>query len=439
MSALRSAARWLYGISDRLVGAAFAVGLLTSPFYRVDYLREHLLGGATPPATAGLAVLVLGIGLAWRSLLRRDYVWADPAGLTWSDTTDARVGSIGARLWRGWAARFLVAGYLTAVGVVVLGGSAWLPGGAALFAGTALLAVVLGRRRGSWPEQVVLVVAGVLAGFAAVATVAPVWLWALAGLAVVAAVVCAVGSGPVRGPVVATSAGRDELVHGHLRRLVRQVTVSFGDTLALLPEPGPIPWPRLLAGRAVVLRFVFAGVASRARSLLPAALIAVAVAVLHQVFPVLNPVWLIGVGVYFAGVPFASALAQLCAVPGLRRWLGCSEIALRVASAAVLVVCAAGWVGLVVVLAVPVTVAAWLAALVAVGAVVRTVTRSPLDYGNVGVAATPDGNLIPVGLLLQLAHGPELLVIGLLVIGAGLTVLAAAPLAVALTAYGVAR
>jgi hypothetical protein len=39
----------------------------------------------------------------------------------------------------------------------------------------------------------------------------------------------------------------------------------------------------------------------------------------------------------------------------------------------------------------------------------------------------------------QLAHGPELLVIGLLVIGAGLTLLAAAPVAVALTAYGVAR
>jgi hypothetical protein len=439
MSALRSAALWLYGVSDRLVGGLFALGLLTSPFYRVDYLREHLLGGATPPAMAGLAVLALGIGLAWRSLLRRDYVWADPALLTWADATDTRIGSIGVRLWRGWATRFLAAGYLTAVGVVVLGGSAWLAAGGALFAGTALLAVVLGRRRGGWAEQLVLVVAGVLAGFAAVASVATVWLWVLAGLAVVAAVVRAVGSGPVRRPVVATSAGRDELVHGHLRRLVRRVTVSFGDALALLPEPGPIPWPRLLAGRAVVLRFVFAGVASRARSLLPAALIAVAVAVLHKVFPVLNPVWLIGFGVYFAGVPFASALAQLCAVPGLRRWLGCSDLALRVASAGVLVLCAAVWVGLVVVLAVPVTVAAWLAALLAVGAVVRTVSRPPLDYGNVGVAATPDGNLIPVGLLVQLAHGPELLVIGLLVAGAGLALLAAAPVAVALTAYGVAR
>jgi hypothetical protein len=436
---MRSAVLWLYGISDRLVGGLFAIGLLTSPFYRVGYLRQHLLGTATAPAMAGLAVLALGIGLAWRSLLSRDYVWADPALLTWSDATDSRVRSIGLRLWRGWAARFLAAGYLTAVGVLVLGRSTWLPGGIALFAGVALLAVALGRRRGSWVEQVVLVAAGVLAGFAAVATVSPVWLWVLAGLAVVAAVVCAVGSGPVRRPVVATSAGRDDLVRGHLRRLVRQVTVSFGDALALLPEAGPIPWQRLLAGRFVVLRFVFAGVASRARSLVPAALIAVAVAVLHQVFPVLNPVWLIGAGVYFAGVPFASALAQVCAVPGLRRWLGCSDIALRVASAAMVAVCAAVWVGLVVALAVPMTMAAWLAALLAVGAVVRTVTRPPLDYGNVGVAATPDGNMIPVGLLLQLAHGPELLVIGLLVVGAGLTLLAAAPVAVALTAYGVAR
>jgi hypothetical protein len=85
------------------------------------------------------------------------------------------------------------------------------------------------------------------------------------------------------------------------------------------------------------------------------------------------------------------------------------------------------------------TAAAWLAALLAVGAVVRTVSRPALDYGNIGVAATPDGNLVPVGLLLQLAHGPELLVVGLLVIGAGLSLLAAAPVAAALAAYGVTR
>jgi hypothetical protein len=443
MTALRAGLSWLYRMSDRLVGGVFALGVLTAPFYRVDYLRAHLLGTATTPATAGLAVLALGVGLAWRSLLRRDFVWADPAELTWADLTDRRVGTIGRRLWAGWAVRFAVAGYLAAIGALLLGTSSWLAGGCALFAAGALLAVVLGRRGpgriGTWLERLVPLGASVLAGFAAVSTVPPVALWVLAGVAVGAAVVCAVGSGPVRAPGVASTAGRADLVRGYLHRVVRQVSVSFGDALALLPTPGPVPWPRLLAGRGVVVRFVVAGVAARARSLVPAVLLAVVVAVLHQVFPVLNPVWLVGLGVYFAGVPFASSLARLCAVPGLRRWLGCSDIALRLASAGAVAVCAAVWVGLVAVCAVPMTAAAWLAALLAVGAVVRTASRPALDYGNIGVAATPDGNLIPVGLLLQLAHGPELLVVGLLVIGAGLSVLAAAPVAAALAAYGVTR
>ena len=132
-------------------------------------------------------------------------------------------------------------------------------------------------------------------------------------------------------------------------------------------------------------------------------------------------------------------LASLCAVPGLRRWLGCTDLTLRLASAGMVAVAALVWVGLVAVFAVPLTLAAWLAVPLAVGAVVRTVTRPPLDYGNLGVAVTPDGNIIPVGLLLQLAHGPELLVIGLLVVGLGVALATAAPVALALAAYGVAR
>jgi hypothetical protein len=134
MTALRAGLSWLYRMSDRLVGGVFALGVLTAPFYRVDYLRAHLLGTATTPATAGLAVLALGVGLAWRSLLRRDFVWADPAELTWADLTDRRVGTIGRRLWAGWAVRFAVAGYLAAVGALLLGTSSWLAGGCALFA-----------------------------------------------------------------------------------------------------------------------------------------------------------------------------------------------------------------------------------------------------------------------------------------------------------------
>lgn len=443
IAGVRSAAIWLYQISDRLLIGLFATAVLTSPFYRVTVLRTDLLGTATVPAAAGLAILALGVAIAWRSLLHRDFTWADPARLTWADLTDARVGTIGRRLWAGWLTRFVAAAYLAVLGVLLLGTSTWLPAGAALFGGVAVLAVVLARRRPgrveTWLEYVVLAGLAVLAVLATVTTVAPTVLWVVAGVAVLAAVACTKGSGAPRRPTVATSAGRDELVDGYLRRVVRRVTVSFGDALALLPPPGPLPWPKLLAGRAVVARFVLVGVLSRARSLLPALLAAIAVGVLHQVLPLVDPVWLVGIGVYFAGVPFAAALASLCAVPGLRRWLGCTDLTLRLASAGMVAVAALVWVGLVAVFAVPLTLAAWLAVPLAVGAVVRTVTRPPLDYGNLGVAVTPDGNMIPVGLLLQLAHGPELLVIGLLVVGLGLALATAAPVALALAAYGVAR
>ncbi|HEX5404998.1 MAG TPA: hypothetical protein VFX16_22165 [Pseudonocardiaceae bacterium] len=440
---MKSAAIWLYQISDRLLIGLFAIALLTSPFYQVAYLRTHLLGTATPPAAAGLAVLALGVAIVWRSVLHRDFTWADPARLTWADLTDTRVGSIGRRLWASWATRFLAAAYLTVFGVLLLGTSAWLPAGAALFAGVAVLAVVLARRKPGRTETaleyVVLCGLAALAVSATVTTVAPTVLWAAAAGAVLAAIASARNSGPVRHPTVATSAGRRDLVAGYMLRVVRQVSVSFGDALALLPPAGPLPWPRLLAGKYVVVRFVLVGVLSRARALLPAVLAAIAVGVLHQVLPLVDPVWLIGIGVYFAGVPFAAALASLCAVPGLRRWLGCTDLTLRLATAGLVVVVALVWVGLVAVFAVPLALAAWLAVPLAVGAVVRTVTRPPLDYGNVGVAVTPDGNMVPVGLLLQLAHGPEVLVIGLLVIGFGLALTAAAPVALALAAFGVAR
>lgn len=443
IAAVRGAGGWFYRISDRLLYTLFAIGVLTAPFYQVDSLRLALLGHAVVPAGAGLAVLLLGIATAWRSLLRRGFAWLDPARLTWADMTDARVGVVGRRLWAGWLGRFAAVGYVTAVATLVLGTSAWLPAGCALFAATALLTVVLGRRRPgrveSWLEYLVPVGFAVLAGVAVLTTVQPVWLVFMAGFAAVAGVGSLRGSGPVRRPAVATAAGRDELVDGYLRRVFRRVSVSFGDAMALLPAPGPVPWRGLFAGRAVVFRFVLAGVLSRARSLLPSVLLVVVVAVCHRVFPVVDPVWLVGVGAYLACVPFAASLAQLFAVPGLRRWLGCADITLRLATAVLIAVVAAVWVGLVAVFAVPVTVSACLAALVAVGAVVRTVTRPAVDYGNIGVAATPSGYLLPVGLLLQLAHGPELLVVGILLVGFALSAVAAAPVAALLAGYGIAR
>jgi hypothetical protein len=437
-----AALRWLYRISDRVIYVLFAIGVLSSPFYRVDLIRTHLLGGAPPPAVAGLAVLALGVCVAWRSVLRRDFVWAEPAELTWSDSGDTRVGTLGRRLWAAWAARFAAVAYLVAVAVAVLGQSAWLPAGCALFAAVALLAAVVGRRRRggreAWLEYAVVVALVVVAGAAAVSTVGPLPLWILTGAAVVVAVAALVGSGAAGRPAVATAANRDDLVHGYLRRTFRRVTVSFGDALALLPEPSPLPWPKLLAGRGVVARLVVAGMLMRVRSVLLAVLCVIGIVVVHQAFPLASPVWLVGLGAYVAGVPFASTLASLWAVPGLRRWVGCRDITLRIATAAGVAVVAFAVVLLISVV-VPLTVAAWFAVPLAVGAVVRTVTRPPLDWGNVGAGVTPGGVLLPVGVLLQLAHGPELLVVGLLIIGSGMLLAALVPVAVGFAAYGVAR
>jgi hypothetical protein len=62
-----------------------------------------------------------------------------------------------------------------------------------------------------------------------------------------------------------------------------------------------------------------------------------------------------------------------------------------------------------------------------------------LDYGNVGVTVTPDGNLVPFGLLVQLVRGPEVLVVGLLVIGSGLPATAVGVVVAALAGFGVLR
>lgn len=440
---LRAGGYWLYRISDRLVGVFLAIGLLSTPIQHVAYFRTVLIGHSVVPPTAGLAVLVLGVAIAWRSLLRRDFVWADPARLTWLDTRDSRVGTIGRRLWAGWAVRFAAVAYLTAIGVLWLGETSWLPAGGALFCAVAVLAIALARRAPGrievWLEQAIVLAAAVLAGFAAVRTVGSAGLWLVAAVAVVGIGVSVLGSGPPRRPAVASRATRDVLVRGYLRRVVRRVSVAFGDALALLPPPATMPWPKLLAGRAVVVRFMVGGIAARSRSLLPVALFAVAVGVAHQVFPLVTPLWLIGVGLYFACLPLASPLAALFGVPGLRRWFGCTDLTLRLATAAVVVVPVLVWLGVVAIFAVPVSVAAWLAVPLAIGAAIRTVTRAPLDYGNIGVGTTPGGNLLPIGLLIQLAHGPDLLVIGLLVIGSGLAIMAVAPVALGLAAYGVAR
>ncbi len=193
--------------------------------------------------------------------------------------------------------------------------------------------------------------------------------------------------------------------------------MSFLDLLALLPAGREVRWARALDGRGVLARFVVAGLLARHRALPLAGLLVLAVATLHRLFPSVDPVWWIGAGGYLAALPFTGALAQIHQVPGLRRWVGCSDRALRASATGVLVAVVAVWAAVLAVLGVPLSWPAGLAVLLASAAVVRTVTRAPLNYANLGLVSVV-GVLVPVGLLVQLAHGPDLLVLGLLLLGA---------------------
>lgn len=159
----------------------------------------------------------------------------------------------------------------------------------------------------------------------------------------------------------------------------------------------------------------------------------------HLVFPLLSTPWLVGVAGYFAALPFAAVLAKLHQQTGLRRWLGCTDLELRLTTAGLVVVVIAIWLTLVIVFGVPASTQVLLAALLAAAAVIRTATRPAIDYSNVGTTVTPDGNLVPFGLVVQLARGPEVLIIGLLVANAGFEPGLKTLICLGIAAFGFAR
>jgi hypothetical protein len=442
--ALSRFGNWLYRISDAVLITIGLLALASSPFYHISDVRAQLIGSTVAPPFAAPAVLCLGLGLALRSLLRRDFLWLDPAKLTWSDGTDGRIGTIGRRLWGGWAVRFALVAYAAAGGAALFAGSPdWAFAGVATFLAVAALAVVAARRTASvrvrWVEQILSLILPLFGSLLAVRVVPSSWLWGVAGLATLGALALLVGSGPPLRPAVAAQARRDELVERYLDRLVRRMSVAFLDLLALLPGPRTSTWPRLFAGPGVVLRFVLGGVLARRAASLLSLLLVWAVAVAHLVFPLLSTPWLVGVAGYFAALPFAAVLAKLHQQPGLRRWLGCSDLDPRLSTAGLVVVVVAIWLGLVVAFGVPATPPVLLAALLAAAGVIRTATRPALDYGNVGATVTPDGNLVPFGLLIQLLRGPEVLIIGLFVANSGLAISLKIEICLGIAAFGLIR
>ncbi|MEU6644979.1 DUF6297 family protein [Saccharomonospora sp. NPDC046836] len=352
--------------------AWFGAAWLGSAFYQLDGWRSVLLGaGGTTPRLL-LALLTVLALLTWAPLLRRSFLWAEPAALTWLDFTGRdRARSISVRVWTVWLLRLLA---LTYTG--------------------ALLAAVARA-----PMWTVLVGAAVL------------------GTTAVVVLALAAGVGHALRLPVALAAGRPRLVAGWHERIVRVVAVTFLDPLLMLPAARPVPGHRL----GSLPRFVLAGMVGRSRYAVPALLLAVLVAFAHAALPGLPDVVLVALGAYAAVMPFAGGLGWLWRSPGLRRWLDGPDVALRGWHAAGLAAVATGWALVVLVVTVllgaPLSAAAWLSLPVMVGAVVRTATRPPISYEAPGQTDTPFGPA-PVRLVAQLVRGPDLGVVGVWLLAA---------------------
>ncbi|MDX3187309.1 hypothetical protein PV458_02735 [Streptomyces sp. MN03-5084-2B] len=376
-------------------------GVVLSPMYNTALVRAQLIGDAPAGPSGSVAVLCAGLALAWRATLRRGHLRADPATLTWVDFDGRRPRVLTRRLLGSWAVRFAAVGYFFLAAGVLTG----FPPYQAIFlyAAVAVLALVMARRPPIRGEAVLPLVPAVLGAF----PINPLWIFAVVALAAAAGVAFA--------PSAAVTASRSELVRAFRERMAARTATAFLDVWALLPAGRPVPRVRL-SGRHPALRYVVAGTLARRHALGLPVFLALAVTAVHTTFPALPSVWLLGLGGYLALLPFAAPIAQLHRVPALRRWLTTSELRLRLATALVLVVLAVFWTSAVVLLGVPVPPGSLVAVLVAAYAVVRSVTRGPVDFGAMNLVLY-EGVLIPTGLVRQLARGPDLLVIGLLICG----------------------
>jgi len=213
-------------------------------------------------------------------------------------------------------------------------------------------------------------------------------------------------------------AGRAALLAGWDGRVLRSVAVTFLDPMMLLPPSAPIG---LSLRPPTPLRLAVAGTLGRSRYAGAAALVGFAVVVAHIALPTLPGAVLAGLGAYVALTPFGAGLGELWRNPGRRRWLGSANRELVLAHGVVLAVAGLLWAGLLAV----VTLAggtsfglgSWLAVPLAVLSILRTVTRTAVDYANPGFVDTPMGPM-PANLTRQLFRGPDLLLVGIVVLSA---------------------
>lgn len=394
----------------------FGFGFLFTAFFHVDAWRQAVYGSSHVDFPAVLGLLTLCCAVAWRGLLRRGFVWVEPAELTWLDFAPVDRGRVVTlRLLGAWTGVVTVTGYSAAL-MLAVGGAGldqWRAG-IAVVAATAVVAFVSARRTSLRFDAFGPLVLAVLGLAVAAFGVGPEAVEFGAAVVLVAALPLAFGGEPV------PRAGRSALLAGWDGRVLRSVAVTFLDPMMLLPPSAPIG---LSLRPPTPLRLAVAGTLGRSRYAGAVVLVGFAVVVAHIALPTLPEAVLAGLGAYVALTPFGAGLGELWRNPGRRRWLGSSNRELVLAHGVVLAVAGLVWAAVLAVVALAAgtsfTASAWLAVPLAVLSILRTVTRTAVDYANPGFVDTPMGPM-PANLTRQLFRGLDLLVIGIVVLSAAI-------------------
>jgi len=391
----------------------FGFGFLFTAFFHVDAWRPAVYGSSRVDFPAVLGLLTLCCAVGWRGLLRRGFVWVEPAELTWLDFAPADRGRVVAlRLLGAWTGVVAVTGYLASL-LLAVGGAGldqWRAA-VAVVAATGVVAFATARRTSLRLDALGPLVLAVLGLAIAAFGLGPVTVQVVAAGVLVAALPMAFGGEPV------ARAGRAVLLAGWDGRVLRSVAVTFLDPMMLLPPSAPIG--RLSLRRPTPLRLAWAGTLGRSRYAGAAVLVGFAVVVAHIAVPTVPGAVLIGIGAYVALTPFGGGLGELWRNPGRRRWLGSGNRELVLAHGLVLAGAGLLWAALLAVVTLAAgtsfAVTAWFAVPLSVLSILRTVTRGAIDYANPAFVDTPMGPM-PANLVRQLFRGLDLLAFGLVLL-----------------------
>ncbi|MDQ7809950.1 hypothetical protein Q5425_40025 [Amycolatopsis sp. A133] len=393
----------------------FGFGFLFTAFFHVDGWRPALYGSSTVDFPAVLGLLTLCCAVGWRGLLRRGFAWVEPAELTWLDFAPVDRGRVVTlRLLGAWTGVVAVTGYLAAL-LLAVGGAGleqWRAA-VAIVVATGVAAFASARRTSLRFDALGPLVLAVLGLGIAALGLGPATVQFVAAGVLAAALPLAFGGAPV------SRAGRATLLAGWDGRVLRSVAVTFLDPMMLLPPSAPAGG--LSLRRPTPLRLAWAGTLGRSRYAGAALLIGLAVVVAHIAVPTVPGAVLIGIGAYVALTPFGGGLGELWRNPGRRRWLGSADRELVLAHGLVLTGVGLLWAAVlfVVTLAGGTSFAAtaWLAVPLSVLSILRTVTRTAVDYGNPAFVDTPMGPM-PANLVRQLFRGLDLQVVGIVLLAA---------------------